>query len=102
MSTQDLFVECLRGGEESLGIPLRRHPGVGVARTGDNQKPLGKRVLGAAHRAFCVTVSTVPDAKRSARTDTESALHARTRLPQAPSRAQGPRERERVRERVRE
>ena len=54
------------------------------------------------HRAFCVTVSTVPDAERSARTDTESALRARTRLPQAPSRAQGQRESVRESERERE
>ena len=33
----------------SLGIPLRRHPRVGVEWTGDNHTPSRKRVLSAAH-----------------------------------------------------
>ena len=41
-----------------------------------------RAVLGVAHRAICVTVSPVPDAERSANTDTESAPHARARSQQ--------------------
>ena len=101
MSTQDLLVKCRRGGEESLGILLRRHPMVGVARTGDDHKPLGKRVLGAAHRGCCVTISTVPDAERSARTDTGSALHAHTRTRRSNVSHEGQRQRRSHRERQR-
>ena len=65
MSSQDLFVKCRRGGEEGLGIPLRRHSWVGVARTGDAH----------SHRASGVTVSTVSDTKRSE--CTERCAHVR-------------------------
>ena len=57
----------------SLGIHLRRHPRIRAARTRDDHAPLGKRVLGAAHRAFSVTVSPVPDTQRCAHADTPRA-----------------------------
>ena len=76
MSTQGLFVHYRRGGEESLGIPLRRHPRVGVAWTGDDHKPLGKRVLGAAHRSFLCDRLYCP--RRSKARTPSAALAART------------------------
>ena len=80
-NAQDLFV----------GIPLRRYPRVGVERTGDDHKPFGKRVLGAAHRALSVTVSSVSDTKKvCTRCHTES---ART-CAQNTARGQGERVRE--------
>ena len=76
------------GGEESLRIPLRRRPRVGVVRTGDAHAPLGKRVLGAAHRALSVTVSSVPDTRKvctrchteTARTCAQNTARTRARV----------------------
>ena len=98
--TQDLFVFL---SQERRGEP--RDPPAKVSKlacsgTGDDHVPLGKRVLGAALRAFYVTVSQRPYTKRLSHGQ-KSALHARARTTRNVTHA-GYRESQRERERKKE
>ena len=87
-----------RGGEVCLGVPLRRHSRVGVARTGDDHNPLEKRVLAAANQAC---LQRPPTLKRS-RVGERERKREREKEREKERERESKREREREREREKE